>query len=43
MTRGIGRGDARKLIVEGFLESAIDRVRDEWMRKEFMERAMAAV
>ncbi len=42
-SRGLSRVDARKMIVEGFLEAAMDRIPDEGMRKKMMEKAMAAV
>ncbi|MEW6722996.1 MAG: SufD family Fe-S cluster assembly protein, partial [Candidatus Micrarchaeota archaeon] len=42
-TRGISREDAKKLIVEGFLESALGRIRDEKMRKELSGKVMAAI
>src|SRR5512143_943615 len=42
-SRGLSREGARKMVVEGFLEAAINRIGDEGMRKLVMERAMAAV
>ncbi len=43
MSRGIGRDEARKLIVEGFLDSAIGRIADEKLRELFSKEAMAAL
>jgi Fe-S cluster assembly protein SufD len=43
MARGISREDSRKLIIEGFLESAVERVNDEKMKKSLMEKVLAAV
>lgn len=43
MARGISRQDSRKLIIEGFLESAIERVMDGKMKKMLMEKVLAAV
>ncbi len=42
-SRGLRREEARKMIIEGFLEAAIGRVPDEGMRKKMMDKAMAAV
>ena len=43
MSRGISREDSKKLIVEGFLESALERIEDPEMRKELTGKVMAAV
>ncbi|HSB47146.1 MAG TPA: SufD family Fe-S cluster assembly protein [Candidatus Bilamarchaeum sp.] len=43
MARGIAREDARNLIIEGFLESAVGRISDEGMRKSLMEKVLAAI
>jgi Fe-S cluster assembly scaffold protein SufB len=40
-SRGMSKEDARKLIIEGFLESGIKNVQDEAMRKQFREKAFA--
>jgi Fe-S cluster assembly scaffold protein SufB len=43
VSRGLGREEARRLIIEGFMESAIDRVGDPKMRKRFAELAGGAL
>jgi Fe-S cluster assembly protein SufD len=43
MARGISRADSRKLIIEGFLESAIERVTDGKMKKMLMEKVLGAL
>ncbi len=41
MSRGVSREDAKKLIVEGFLDSGIGRIPDKAFRKEFMAKTSA--
>ncbi len=40
MSRGINRDEARKLIIEGFLESAIETIDVEGIKKEFIEKTI---
>ncbi|MFN7990773.1 MAG: SufD family Fe-S cluster assembly protein [Candidatus Micrarchaeia archaeon] len=42
-SRGLSEADSRKLIIEGFLESAIGRVEDQTVRKELMHKTMKAL
>ena len=37
-SRGISRDDAKKLIVHGFLESGVETIKNDEMKREFMER-----
>ena len=43
MTRGLAREEARDLIVEGFLGSAIDKISDEGMRDRISSKAFSAL
>jgi Fe-S cluster assembly scaffold protein SufB len=43
MSRGVSREKARRMIVEGFLEAGIEKIKDENFRKIFIERAVAAL
>ncbi|MBI5228049.1 SufD family Fe-S cluster assembly protein [Candidatus Micrarchaeota archaeon] len=42
MSRGISRDEARKLIIEGFLESAIETISVDEIKKEFIEKTIAS-
>ena len=42
MSRGIPKDDAKNLIVEGFLESGVNHIKDEKMKKEFMKLISAS-
>jgi Fe-S cluster assembly scaffold protein SufB len=43
VSRGLPREEARKLIIEGFLGAAVEKVADPRMRGRLMEKAMAAL
>lgn len=41
ISRGISRDEAKRLIVEGFLSSAIERIEDPDIRRELLEKTMS--
>jgi Fe-S cluster assembly scaffold protein SufB len=43
MSRGLSREESRKMIIEGFLESAIADIPEGKMREELMKKTMAAI
>lgn len=43
MSRGLSREESRKMIIEGFLESAIADIPEGEMREELMKKTMAAI
>lgn len=42
-SRGMSQADARKLIVEGFLDSCVGRISDDDMRREFSGKALSSL